>query len=711
MEAKHIDLVSLELGIAHNSVKNTLELLHTGATIPFIARYRKEKTNSLDEVQVADIKKIYGKILELEARKDYIIATIAEQGKLTPELKSKIESCYDAITLEDFYAPYKQKKKTKADVARMEGLEPLAKLIMTQRGQRISDKAKSYLNANIKSVGEAIEGASHIISEWISEDQNIKEKIRNTYRKSGIMATKVIPKKKTEALKYEDYFDFSEMIKKCPSHRFLAMMRGKEEGFLKVSLSIDDELVLDMIDRRFITSNGEEAEIISVAVLDAYKRLIQPSVETQIISEAKERADDEAISVFVKNLRQLLLAAPLSQQPIIAVDPGFRTGCKIVALDKYGDFLAYETIFPHQPQMQLSQASETILHLTEKYRVTAVAIGNGTASRETLTFLEGIDFKARVGHAVELFVISESGASIYSASEVARKELGDHDLTVRGAISIGRRLLDPLAELVKVDAKSIGVGQYQHDVNQPKLKESLDMTVSSCVNLVGVNLNTASYHLLTHISGLGTGLAQNIVKFRAENGDFVDLKQLSKVPRLGAKAFEQAAGFLRIRNGTNLLDNTGVHPESYPLVLKMSKDHKVSVQEFIAHPALRKSVNLAQYASESVGMPTLIDIMRELDKPGLDPRGEAKAFRFDDSIRSIDDVCEGMILPGIVTNLTNFGAFVDIGLKQDGMLHISQIATKFIKSPSDVLALQDKLSVKVIGIDKDKKRINLSLLF
>ena len=707
MIQKHIELIALFLGIQENAVKNTGELLEDGATIPFIARYRKERTGSLDEVQISDIQKHMKKLAELESRKETILASIEEQGKLTSELKSRILLTYDANELEDIYLPYKRKKKTKADVARENGLEPLAKMIMSQRGQDIIQAAARYLNKNIITQQEAIQGAKDIIAEWVSEDQDIREKIRQNFRKFAKIQSKVAPKKKADAEKYLDYFEFEESLSRCPSHRYLAMLRGANEDMLKVTLSIDDERALQMIDRKYIRSNGQEADLIADAISDSYKRLIFPSIETQILNEFKEKADDEAIRVFGENLRQLLLAAPLGQKPVLAIDPGFRTGCKVVSLDSNGDFLEYTTIFPHPPQYQSTEAKEIIKSLVYRHRIKAIAIGNGTASRETQSMVEEIKFDDKV----DIYMVNESGASIYSASEIAREEFPDKDVTVRGAVSIGRRLMDPLAELVKIDAKSIGVGQYQHDVNQGKLKENLDMTVTSCVNKVGVNINTASRHILTYIAGLGPSLAKNIVEYRRANGDFTSIKQLNKVPRLGDRAFEQAAGFLRIKNGTHPLDNTGVHPESYHIVELMANQSGMSVAEFITHTDARKNIKLEEYMNDKIGMPTLNDIMKELDKPGHDPRGEAHSFSFAENIKSIGDVYEGLVLPGIVTNLTNFGAFVDIGVKQDGLLHISQITDKFIQNPAEILSLGQQLSVKVIGVDVQRKRINLTLLF
>ncbi len=707
MDKKHIELISLSLGIQQQQIVSAIGLLEGGATIPFIARYRKERTGLLDEVQLSDIQKQYKKLLELESRKETILAAIEEQGKLTPELKAKIMASYDANQVEDLYLPYKRKKKTKADIARENGLEGLAKLIMSQRGVDIDQAASKYLNDNVESEEEAISGAKDIIAEWVSEDQEIRERLRQSYRKFGIISSKLVTKKKSDADKFQDYFDFQESLHKCPSHRYLAILRGENEGMLKISLTIDDERSLQMIERKYIRKESDEGDIIASAITNSYKRLILPSLENQIKGEFKEIADEEAIRVFGENLRQLLLAAPLGQKPVMAIDPGYRSGCKVVCLDSNGDFLEYVTVFPHQPQNQVLDTNHILKSLVYKYKIKAIAIGNGTASRETENLVAQIKFDSPV----EIYMVNESGASIYSASEIAREEFPDHDLTVRGSISIGRRLMDPLAELVKIDAKSIGVGQYQHDVHQGKLREYLDLTVSSCVNSIGVNVNTASRHILTYVAGLGPSLAKNILEYRKEKGDFKTIAELKKVHRLGDKAFEQAAGFLRIKQAENPLDNTGVHPESYKMVEKMAKFNKLSIAEFIQNHEVRRSIKLSDYINEEFGLPTLQDIMKELDKPGLDPRGEARVFKFDDNIKSINDLYEGMIVPGLVTNLTNFGAFVDIGVKQDGLLHISQITKKFIQNPAEVLKLEQEVSVKIIGVDASRKRINLSMLF
>jgi uncharacterized protein len=700
-----IGLIAKALGIAEVSVRNTVLLLLEGATIPFLARYRKERTGSLDEVQISDIQKMYKKLSDLAERKVSIIESIDEQGKLSPELKQKILDCWDPNEVEDIYLPYKKRKKTKADIAKEQGLEALAKIIMAQRGQNIWLIASRYLNDQIISEEQALSGARDIIAEWINEDQHIREILRNQMRRYGIVCSKVVPKKKEEADKYTDYFAFRESLAKCPSHRYLAIRRGENEGFLRFSIEIDEEKSLAMIERQYIRSHGDEAGQIKEAIKDSFYRLIYPSVETQIKNEYKEKADEEAIKVFGVNLAQLLLAPPLGQKTVMAIDPGFRTGCKVICLDANGDFLEYSTVFPHQPHQKTFEAKEILKNLVYKYQIKAIAIGNGTASRETQTFVNEINFASKV----EIYMVNESGASIYSASDMAREEFPDFDVTIRGAISIGRRLMDPLAELVKIDPKSIGVGQYQHDVHQGKLKDNLDEIVSLCVNKVGININTASAHILTHISGLGPVLAKNIVEYRRQNGDFKSIADLKKVSRLGDKAFEQSAGFLRIRDGINPLDNTGVHPESYPVVEKMAKMSGTDLHGFISQKEVRKNIKPESFVEGSVGMPTIIDIMKELEKPGFDPRGAAKTFSFDEKVKTIEDVTEGMILPGIVTNLTNFGAFVDLGVKQDGLLHISQITKKFIQNPAEILHLGQELHVKVIGVDVSRKRINLSL--
>ena len=672
--------------------------------MPFISRYRKEKTGSLDEVQVADIQKAQKKYKELEARKETILNAIEEQGKLTDKLKTKILDIYDSVELEDIYLPFKRKRKTKAGVARENGLEPLAKIIRNQRSHNIHQDARRFLNQNVKSTDEAIEGAQFIIAEWISEDERIRDKTRSIMRKNGVLVSQVVKKKIEDAQKYRDYFDFQERIAKCPSHRLLAILRGNNEGFLRMRLEIDHDRMMQSIKYKYVSPHAPCADLLEEAIKDGYKRLILPSIENQILQEFKEIADKVAIEVFVKNLRQLLLSAPLGQVSTLAIDPGFRTGCKVVALDENGNLLKYATIFPHPPQSNTPEAIRIISSMIDKYQIRAIAIGNGTAGRETQDFIRSMNLEN-----IEIHMVNEDGASIYSASPLAREEFPNQDVTVRGAVSIGRRLMDPLAELVKIDAKSIGVGQYQHDVNQSLLKESLDQTVVSCVNRVGINLNTASKHLLTYVSGLGDTIAGNIVEYRRENGNFTKKAQLKKVPRLGEKAFVQAAGFLRIRDAQNPLENTGVHPEAYFLVEQMAKDLNSTTSQLISDKSTLKNVDLKRYCNEQFGLPTLQDIIKELEKPGLDPRGEISTFSFDGRIKTIEDVKAGMILPGIITNITNFGAFVDIGVKEGGLVHISQIANTFIKNPADVLALQQKVTVKVLDVDTRRGRINLSM--
>ena len=701
---KIIQLISQRLGLKESSVRNTLHLLEEGATVPFISRYRKEKTGSLDEVQVADIQKSLKKFKELEARKETILNAIEEQDKLTDKLKAKIQNTYDAVELEDLYLPFKRKRKTKAGVARENGLEPLAKIIRNQRSHNIHQDARRFLNENVKSSDEAIEGAQFIIAEWISEDERIRDKTRSIMRKNGVLVSQVVKKKIEEAQKYRDYFDFQERIAKCPSHRLLAILRGNNEGFLRMRLEIDNDRMIQSIKYKYVSPHAPCADLLEEAIQDGYKRLILPSIENQILQEYKEIADKVAIEVFVKNLSQLLLSAPLGQVATLAIDPGFRTGCKVVALDENGNLLKNATIFPHPPQSNTQEAIRIISSMVEKYQIRAIAIGNGTAGRETQDFIRSMNLEN-----IEVHMVNEDGASIYSASPLAREEFPNHDVTVRGAVSIGRRLMDPLAELVKIDAKSIGVGQYQHDVNQTSLKESLDQTVVSCVNRVGINLNTASKHLLAYVSGLGDTIAGNIVEYRRDNGNFTKKSQLKKVPRLGEKAFVQAAGFLRIRDAKNPLENTGVHPEAYFLVEKMARDLNSSTSQLISDKSTLKSIDLKKYCDEQFGLPTLQDIIKELEKPGLDPRGEISTFSFDGRIKTIDDVKAGMVLPGIITNITNFGAFVDIGIKEGGLVHISQIANTFIKNPADVLVLQQKVTVKVMDVDTRRGRINLSM--
>lgn len=704
-----LDYIKKQCSSSKRSIENVLKLQTEGATIPFIARYRKEMTGSLDEVEIGNIIKLSNMFDQLVKRKEAVLESIEEQGKLTDELRSKIEMCNDLSTLEDLYLPYKKRKKTKADIAREQGLEPLAKIIMAQNIQNPELEAKKYLNESLTNVADCIQGAQYIIAEWMSENVSNREFVRSQYRKTGAISSKVIGTKKEEAVTYKDYFEHNESIQKIPSHRLLAVLRGQAEGFLRVSVVADDDSIIEKIASRMIKNSGPCASLIFEAVEDGYKRLLQPSVENQILGDAKETADKEAILVFTKNIKQLLLAAPLGPKPILAIDPGFRTGCKVVCLASNGDLLHHTTIFPTAPQNDFSGAEKTILDLLFKFKSESIAIGNGTASRETEAFIKSVIKNNRLD--INYFVISESGASIYSASDAGREEFPNLDASVRGSISIGRRLMDPLAELVKIDPKSIGVGQYQHDVNQVMLKESLDEAVMSAVNSVGVDLNTASPHLLQYVSGLGPSLAKRIVEFRTGNGQFLYRDEIKKVPRLGDKVYEQCVGFLRVRKGENPLDNTGIHPESYPVVHKMAKKLGVKVEELISNGALLKTIQPGDFVDENTGLPTLQDIIKELQKPGHDPRGEAQARELDDSVMSITDVKPGMVLNGIVGNMTNFGAFIDLGIKENGLVHISQITDKFIKNPSEVLTLGMQVKVKVMDVDVDRKRINLTMKF
>ncbi len=698
-------MISAVLGISEKQIRQTLGLLENGATIPFISRYRKEVTGGLDEVQIESIKTHYEKLSETAKRKETILSTIQEQGKLTAELQKRIEETWENTLLEDIYLPYKPKRKTRAEAARQKGLEPLATLLMLQREPHPEERAAGYVKGDVKNVEDALKGARDIIAEHVSEDERARNSVRSSFVRQGTLTAKVVKGKEEEAAKYRDYFDYSESLRRCSSHRLLAIRRAEAEGLLKVSISPNDEECAERLERQFVRSNNACGQQVAEAVQDAYKRLLKPSIETEFATQSKERADEEAIKVFAENLRQLLLASPLGQKRVMGIDPGFRTGCKVVCLDAQGNLLHNENIYPHPPVSKQKEAFAKLQMMMESYKIDAVAIGNGTASRETEEFLK----HQRFNRDVQIFIVSEQGASIYSASKIARDEFPDYDVTVRGAVSIGRRLMDPLAELVKIDPKSIGVGQYQHDVDQTKLKKSLDQTVENCVNLVGVNLNTASSHLLTYISGLGPQLAQNIVNYRAENGAFTSRKELMKVPRMGAKAFEQCAGFLRIPQAKNPLDNTAVHPESYCIVEQMAKDLGCSVAELIASKELRLKINPERYLSPTVGMPTLKDILQELDKPGRDPRGPIKIFEFDKNVRTINELREGMELPGIVGNITNFGAFVDIGIKENGLVHLSQLADRFISDPNEVVSIHQHVRVKVLSIDMDRKRIQLTM--
>ena len=701
-------MIAAELKLPAHRIANTLKLLQGGATIPFISRYRKEATGGLDEVQIGDIQTRYEKLCELSKRKETVLSTIEEQGKLTPELKARISACWNATELEDIYLPFKPKRKTRAEAARAKGLEPLALLLMMQKENNLAAKVRNFVKGEVKDEEDALKGARDILAEQISEDERSRNLMRNQFQHQAIIQSKVVKGKEAEeaSAKYRDYFDFCEPLKKCSSHRLLALRRGESEGILKVTIFPEDEdMCNERLQRLFVRANNECAHQVEEALTDAYKRLLKPAIETEFAALSKEKADEEAIRVFAENLRQLLLAPPLGQKRVMGIDPGFRTGCKVVCLDAQGTLLHNEAIYPHPPKSEYAQAARKIVKLVEQYKIEAIAIGNGTASRETEQFVTS----QRYDREVQVFVVSEDGASIYSASKTAREEFPDYDVTVRGAVSIGRRLMDPLAELVKIDAKSIGVGQYQHDVDQTKLKASLDQTVESCVNLVGVNVNTASKHLLTYVSGLGPTLAQNIVDYRTENGPFESRRQLLKVPRMGAKAYEQCAGFLRIPQAKNPLDNSAVHPESYPIVEQMAKDLNCTVADLIKDKELRSKIDLKKYVTDTVGLPTLTDILQELDKPGRDPRQKIQVFEFDKNVRTLDDLQEGMELPGIVTNITNFGCFVDIGIKENGLVHVSQLADRFVSNPADVVRIHQHVRVKVMSIDHERKRIQLTM--
>ena len=701
-------MIAAELKLPAHRIANTLKLLQGGATIPFISRYRKEATGGLDEVQIGDIQTRYEKLCELSKRKETVLSTIEEQGKLTPELKARISACWNATELEDIYLPFKPKRKTRAETARAKGLKPLALLLMMQKENNLAAKVRNFVKGEVKDEEDALKGARDILAEQISEDERSRNLMRNQFQRQALIQSKVVKGKEAEeaSAKYRDYFDFCEPLKKCSSHRLLALRRGESEGVLKVTIFPEDEdMCNERLQRLFVRANNECAHQVEEALTDAYKRLLKPAIETEFAALSKEKADEEAIRVFAENLRQLLLAPPLGQKRVMGIDPGFRTGCKVVCLDAQGTLLHNEAIYPHPPKSEYAQAARKIVKLVEQYKIEAIAIGNGTASRETEQFVTS----QRYDREVQVFVVSEDGASIYSASKTAREEFPDYDVTVRGAVSIGRRLMDPLAELVKIDAKSIGVGQYQHDVDQTKLKASLDQTVESCVNLVGVNVNTASKHLLTYVSGLGPTLAQNIVDYRTENGPFESRRQLLKVPRMGAKAYEQCAGFLRIPQAKNPLDNSAVHPESYPIVEQMAKDLNCTVADLIKDKELRSKIDLKKYVTDTVGLPTLTDILQELDKPGRDPRQKIQVFEFDKNVRTLDDLQEGMELPGIVTNITNFGCFVDIGIKENGLVHVSQLADRFVSNPADVVRIHQHVRVKVMSIDHERKRIQLTM--
>lgn len=699
--------IAQQLQLSERSVGNTIELLNDGATIPFIARYRKERTGSLDEVQIAQIGELYQKFQELQKRKETILKTIEEQGKLTPELKQRIEETWESSVLEDIYLPYRPKRRTKAQVAREHGLEPLAKTLLMQRESDIDKVAQRYVNADVPSVEDALQGAKDIIAEMVSEDERSRHQLRGAFRRQAVITSKVVKAKAEEegAAKFSDYFDWSEPLKRCSSHRLLAMRRGEAEGFLRVSISPNEDEGIENLKSHYVRGKGKCSELVGEAVADAYKRLLKPSIETEFATLSKEKADEECIKVFAENLRQLLLSPPLGEKRVMGIDPGFRTGCKVVCLDAQGNLLHYEAIYPHPPQSERVKAVRAVERMVEAYRIEAIAIGNGTASRETASFME----RLHLGDEVQAFVVSEDGASVYSASKLGREEFPEYDVTVRGAVSIGRRLMDPLAELVKIDPKSIGVGQYQHDVDQGKLKQKLDQTVESCVNAVGVDLNTASQHLLTYVSGLGPQLAKNIVDYRREHGAFTSRAQLLKVPRLGPAAFQQCAGFLRIRGAENPLDNSAVHPERYALVERMAKEAGCTVTTLMTDAEKRSKIDVQQYVTAEVGLPTLTDIMKELEKPGRDPRAQIEVFKFDERVNHFDDLHIGMELPGIVTNITRFGAFVDVGVHQDGLVHVSQLANRYVSDPNDVVRLHQHVRVRVIELDEKRHRIAFTM--
>ena len=686
-------------------VRNLIELLNEGATIPFIARYRKERTGSMDEVRIGEINTLYEQYQELEKRKASVLENIGQQEKLTSALEKQIKECRDIRTLEDIYLPYKPKKQTRASKAKAKGLEPLAAILMKQENGDVVTRAERFVKGEVQDGTAALEGARDIIAEWVSESEAARNRTRRQVEREAYICSKVVKGKEKEGEKYADYFEYRELLRRCPSHRMLAIRRGEAEGVLKVALEVDNEVVLEGLERIFVKADNEAAKQVKAAVKDGYKRLLFPSIESEYMGLSKEKADDEAIRVFAENLRQLLLAPPLGNKRVLGIDPGFRTGCKVVCLDETGQLIHNENIYPHPPQSQQQQAAAKVVNMVATYNIQAIAIGNGTAGRETESFIQNLHFDRKV----QVFVVSENGASIYSASKIAREEFPEYDITVRGAVSIGRRLMDPLAELVKIDPKSIGVGQYQHDVDQGKLKEALDRVVESCVNKVGVNVNTAGKYLLMHISGLGPALAENIEEYIRENGALKSREELKKVKRMGSKAFEQSAGFLRIEQAENPLDNSSVHPESYYIVQKMAKDLGVEVRNLIGNEPLCSQIDLSRYADEKTGLPTLQDIVEELKKPGRDPRTMAKVFSFAEGVTKIDDLEVGMTLPGIVTNITNFGVFVDVGVKQDGLVHISELANRYVANPADVVSLHQHVSVKVVQVDKERKRIGLSM--
>lgn len=700
-----VEKIAAQIGCKPNQVAKTLQLLEEGATVPFISRYRKEATGGLDEVQIGNIKDLHERLLELEKRRETILVSLKEQDVLSRELREKVEAATTLQELEDLYLPYRPKRKTRATKAKELGLEPLAKILMAQNERFPETAAERFINGDVASVEDALQGARDIIAEWMNENAALRSRLRKMFLQEAKILSKGVKGKEEEGEKFRDYFKHEEFLKRVPSHRFLAMMRGEKEGFLRVSIAPSEENALQILERFFVKGNAASSNEVRTAAKDAYKRLLQPSLETEMRSTFKEQSDEQAIKVFAENLRQLLMLPPLGEKRVLAIDPGFRTGCKLVCLSAQGDLLHNENIYPHPPRNERKQTMKKLSTLVEQFKIEAIAIGNGTASRETEALVKNIHFDRKV----QLFVVNEAGASVYSASKVARDEFPNYDVTVRGAVSIGRRLIDPLAELVKIDPSAIGVGQYQHDVDQKMLKTSLDRVTESCVNQVGVNLNTASKFLLNHVSGLGPQLAENILEFKKINGPFSSREQLKEVPRLGAKAFEQAAGFLRISDGKNPLDNSAVHPESYPVVKRMAKDLKVSVEELLGNEELVNSIELINYITDSVGLPTLEDIKNELLKPGRDPRRIIKLFEFDENIKSINDLVPGMELPGIVTNITAFGAFVDVGAKQDGLVHISQLADDFVKNPIDVVSVHQHVKVRVMEVDVPRKRISLSM--
>lgn len=702
---KHIEIISEKTGYSKKYIYNVVKLLEEGATIPFIARYRKELSGNMDETVLNEVNESYEKLKELEQRKEFILKSIDEQGKLTPELKDQISNSYDPQLIEDLYLPFKRSNKTRASAAREKGLEPLAKYIFDQNAGDVEKYAQTFINDKVFTIEEAIYGAMDIIAEWISEDPEIRNLVRYDYENYGVLCSKLAKNKGEEAQKYKDYFDFEEKISRIPSHRLLAVYRGENEKFLKVNISVDNEIILNKIEKKLIKRNSLTKEILTNTIADSFKRLIAPSIENEIRSKFKEVADIEAIEVFEKNLKQLLLAPPVGQKLTLALDPGFRTGCKVVCLSDNGDLLEEQVIFPHPPVNKPFEAQYLLENLIDKHGIEVIAIGSGTAGRETLQWIKSLDISKKVS----VYLVNEDGASIYSASKIAKDEFPDKDITVRGAVSIGRRLMDPLAELVKIDPKSIGVGQYQYDVDQKMLKEKLDRTVISAVNTIGVNLNTASEHLLSYISGLGPAIAKNIVKYRSKIGKFTEKSQLSAVPRLGDKAFEQASGFLRIRGGSNPLDNTGIHPESHEVCYQILNDNNIEIEQIKQNPLILKKIKIENYITETIGLPTLNDIIKELEKPGFDPRGEQKEINFDDNINSINDLKEGMIIRGIVTNITNFGAFINIGIKEKGLVHISEMSDKFVKDPNSIIKLNQEVTVRVLSIDLERSRIQLSM--